>query len=91
MLFQILGNLEKKPNKKHPTYKNAKQIASSGFFAERQKLATHGMLEPELLYFLAEDDAPEIRQEVAKNEGVPLQVDQIIAQNTIAEVRSELT
>ena len=61
------------------------------FFAERQKLATHGMLEPELLYFLAEDDAPEIRQEVAKNEGVPLQVGQIIAQNAIAEVRSELT
>ena len=49
------------------------------------------MLEPELLYFLAEGDAPEIRQEVAKNEGVRLQVDQIIAQNAIAEVRSELT
>ena len=49
------------------------------------------MLEPELLYFLAEDDAPEIRQEVAKNEGVPLHVDQILAQNAIAEVRSELT
>lgn len=90
MLSWVLGNRQKKSNKNRPTYENAKQIAASGSVAERQALATHDTLEPELLYFLAEDVAPEVRQEVAKNEGAPLQADQILAHDAIVEVRSEL-
>ncbi len=90
MLSWVLGNRRKKSNKKRPSYEDAKRIAATGSVAERQELATHETLEPELLYFLAEDKAPEVRREIAKNEGAPLQADQLLARDVIAEVRSEL-
>ena len=67
MLSWVLKNLKKKSNKKRPPYENAKQIASSRSVAKRQKLATHDMLEPGVLHFLAEGDAFRVRQEVEKN------------------------
>lgn len=90
MLSWVLGNRRKKSNKKRPSYEDAKNIAATGSVAERRELATHQMLEPELLYYLAEDDAPEVRKEIARNDGAPLQADQILAHDPIAEVRSEL-
>lgn len=89
MLSWVLGK-RKKSNKKRPSYEDAKKIAASGSVAERQELATHNTLEPELLYFLAEDKAPEVRKEIAKNDGAPLQADEILAHDPIAEVREEL-
>lgn len=90
MLSWVLGNIRKKSSKKRPSYEDAKVIASTGSVAKRQELATHQDLEPELLYYLASDEAPEVRKEIAKNDGAPLQADQILAKDAIAEVRSEL-
>jgi len=73
-----------------PSYEDAKVIASKGSVAERTQLATHTNLEPELLYYLAEDKAVEVRKEIAANDGTPLQADKILAKDAIAEVRSEL-
>lgn len=90
MLSWVLGNRRKKPTRKRPPYKDAKRIAATGSIAERRELASHETLEPELLYFLAEDEEPEVRREIAKNEGAPLQADQLLARDTITEVRAEL-
>jgi len=73
-----------------PSYEEAKVIASKGSDAERTRLATHADLEPELLYYLAEDKSVEVRKEIAANDGTPLQADKILAKDAIAEVRSEL-
>ncbi|NQV99777.1 MAG: DUF2336 domain-containing protein [Rhodospirillales bacterium] len=90
MLSWVLGNRKKKSNRKRPSYADAKRIAASGSVAERKELASHNTLEPELLYYLADDDAPEVRKEIAKNDGAPLQADQILARDPIDEVRTEL-
>ncbi len=90
MLSWVLGKRKKQTNKVRPSYEDAKRTAASGSVAERTELATFNTLEPELLYFLAEDEAPEVRIQIAKNDGAPLQADKILAQDEIAEVRSEL-
>ncbi len=90
MLSWVLGNRKKQSNKKRPSYEQAKKTAASGSVAERRELASFDNLEPELLYFLAEDNAPEVRKEVARNDGAPLQADQVLAKDTITEVRMEL-
>lgn len=90
MFSWVLGKRKKQSNKTRPSYEQAKQTAASGSVTERQELATFNDLEPELLYYLAEDDDSTVRIEIAKNDGAPLQADQILAKDAIAEVRSEL-
>jgi len=93
MLSWVLGNRskkKKKTGKKRPGYEDAKRLAQSGNTTERRELATYEDLEPELLYFLAEDADTGVRVEIAKNEGTPLQADRLLAKDPDAEVRSEL-
>jgi len=93
MLSWVLGNRnkkKKKTGKKRPSYDEAKRLAKDGSAAERQELATHEDLEPELLYFLAEDRDPNVRVEIARNDGTPLQADKILAKDPASEVRTEL-
>jgi len=95
MLNWVFGSKSKKRRKKpgigkKPTYEKARKIASSGSVKERQKLAAHEDLEPEILYYFATDDAPEVRREVAENRGAPLQADIILSTDPDEEVRCEL-
>tara|TARA_B100000315_G_scaffold227586_1_gene235660 strand:- start:4809 stop:6086 length:1278 start_codon:yes stop_codon:yes gene_type:complete len=95
MLNWVFGTKTKKRRKKpgigqKPAYEKARKIASSGTVSERQKLAAHEDLEPEILYFFATDDAPEVRREVAENRGTPLQADIILSKDPDEEVRCEL-
>ncbi len=95
MLNWVFGNNTKKRRKKpgigkKPPYETAREIASRGTVSERQKLAAHEDLEPEILYYFATDDAPEVRREVAENRGTPLQADIILAIDPDEEVRCEL-
>jgi uncharacterized protein (DUF2336 family) len=95
MLNWVFGSNKKKRRKKpgignKPEYKKARKIASSGSVSERQKLAAHEDLEPEILYYFATDNAPEVRREVAENRGTPLQADIILAEDIDEEVRCEL-
>lgn len=95
MLNWVFGNKARKkkargPGRKRPSYDKAKEIAAKGKVAERRELASHEDLEPELLYYFASDDAPEVRRQVARNDGTPLQADVILATDRDDEVRQEL-
>ena len=95
VLQWVLGNTgkRKRRNKKtqhKPPYEEAKRIAQSGDILERAELAAVEDLEPEILYYFASDQAPEVRRAVAVNEGTPLQADRILANDTDGEVRFEL-
>jgi len=93
MLSWVLGNRnkkKKKTGKKRPSYDDAKRLAKNGSAAERKELAKHEDLEPELLYFLADDKDPDVRVEIARNDGTPLQADQVLAKDPAAKVRTEL-
>jgi uncharacterized protein (DUF2336 family) len=93
MFSWVLGNRDKKKKKsgkKRPSYDEAKRLAKSGNATERRDLAAHEDLEPELLYFLAEDEDTDVRVEIARNDGTPLQADKLLARDPEAEVRREL-
>ncbi len=98
MLSWVFGNAGKskrgrrraRARKKKPPYEKARAIAASGKLDERAELATHEDLEPEILYFFASGEAPEVRREVAENVGTPLQADKILALDADEEVRFEL-
>ena len=75
---------------KKPPYEKAKRIAEKGTVEERSELASHEDLEPEILYYFTDDEAPEVRREVANNPGSPLQADLILAHDKNDEVRMEL-
>jgi len=100
MLNWVFGNIvkrkrkrrrsEKRPKGNKPPYEEAKIIAEKGSVEERRNLASHENLEPEILYYFTDDEAPEVRREVANNPGTPLQADLILAHDTNDEVRMEL-
>lgn len=95
VLQWVLGNTGKrrkknKSEKKKPSYEDAKLIAASKDVGARSELAAFDDLEPEILYFFASDEAPEVRRAVATNDGTPLQADQILAHDMDAEVRYQL-
>lgn len=73
-----------------PSYDEAKRIASEGSVAERVKLAALRLLPAELLYFFATDEAPEVRQAVANNDGTPLQADILLAKDELPQIRSDM-
>jgi hypothetical protein len=75
---------------KKPGYKKSRDIAGKGSVEERSKLAAHEDMEPEILYYLASDKAPEVRREVAENAGTPFQADAILARDPEEDVRCEL-
>ena len=65
-------------------------IARTGSVEQRRKLARRKDLQPELLYFLAEDANAEVRQEVAGNESTPWQADALLVVDKDVDVRSGL-
>ncbi len=73
-----------------PDYEKAKIQAASADPAERARLASMSQLQPEFLYYFASDKSPEVRREVAKNEGTPIQADIILARDPDELVRQEL-
>ncbi len=94
MLDWVLGRRKKKKKrsgqKKKPSYEAAKAIAAGSDVAARAELAAHDDLEPEFLYYFATDEAPTVRQAVAKNDGAPLQADVVLARDIDPLVREEL-
>lgn len=93
VLAWVFGNKDQKRRpqaRARPAYEDAKKIAAKGSVAARRELASHEDLEPEFLYYLATDEAPEVRRQVAENTGTPLQADVILASDHDEEVRVEL-
>ncbi|MGB0670720.1 MAG: DUF2336 domain-containing protein [Rhodospirillales bacterium] len=72
------------------TYEEAKDLARHPDAAVRRELAARDDLTPELLYFLSQDGDPEVRLAAARNQALPFQADQQLADDTDATVRSGL-
>lgn len=94
MLKWVLGNRKgkkkRKKGKKKPSYDEAKRIAAKGSASARAELAGNEDLEPEFLYFFAQDKDAKVRRAVAENDGSPLQADLILAKDVDPLVREEL-
>lgn len=72
------------------TYEEARDILEKEGPDDRVKLARAETTEPEILYYLAEDEVPEIRREIAANRSTPVQADRALADDLDDEVRFEL-
>lgn len=72
------------------TYDDAKALAASGDPDQRRELAARKDLAPEILYFLAEDEAAAVRLAVAGNESAPAQSGLLLAEDPDDEVRRTL-
>lgn len=72
------------------TYEEARQALESHSNNVRRELASREEVEPEILYYLAEDGSPEIRALVAANPNAPQQANLILADDEDEDVRLEL-
>jgi hypothetical protein len=71
-------------------YVEAKRLASHKDPAVRRRLASRTDVEPEILYFLAEDDDQDVRREAAANPAMPRQADLLLVDDVDDDVRLEL-
>lgn len=71
-------------------YEKAKKIARSGDADARRMLAERQDIQPELLYYLAEDEEPEVRRAIAQNTATPPHADLILASDLHESVREGL-
>lgn len=71
-------------------YDEQKSRADDPDPAVRANLAQRRDTRPEILYFLANDEAPEVRQAIAANPATPVQADELLCQDLSNEVREDL-
>lgn len=72
------------------SYEEGREILEKESPGERVKLARQESTKPEILYYLAEDQQPEIRREIAANPSTPVQANQALTADLDDEVRFEL-
>ncbi|MFQ5766187.1 MAG: DUF2336 domain-containing protein [Rhodospirillales bacterium] len=75
---------------KASAYEGAKELARHEDWTVRRELAARPDLRPEILYFLAEDPAPEVRRKIAANATTPAQADLLLAGDADDGVRGDL-
>lgn len=71
-------------------YGKAKALAASPDAAVRLKLAQSRDMRPEILYYLAVDEAEEVRRAIAENEATPAQAYLLLANDASEAVRTRL-
>ncbi len=71
-------------------YEKAKELAGGESKRQRRKLAERTDIQPEILYFMAEDPEPDIRRSIAANSATPPQADLILARDANDQVRCDL-
>lgn len=71
-------------------YERAKALAASPDPSVRLELAQRDDLRPELLYFLANDEAADVRRAIAANAATPAHAQLLLARDADEEVRLEL-
>ena len=69
---------------------DATEIVQHGDAEKRAQVAGREDTQPELLYFLAEDNEPAVRRNIAANPNTPRQADRLLAEDGDEEVRCEL-
>lgn len=72
------------------SYEDARASLETHAHNARVFLAKRHDVEPEILYYLAGDDAVDVRRLVAANPGTPQRANRILAQDSDVEVRCEL-
>lgn len=72
------------------SYEDARAALEAHSEDLRLALAARPGVEPEILYFLAEDGNPEIRRKVAANSSTPAQANRLLADDSDEEVRAAL-
>ena len=72
------------------SYDDSKALARDADSTVRRKLAGRGDVRPEVLYYLAGDELPEVRREIAANETTPRHADRMLAEDVDDEVRCDL-
>lgn len=71
-------------------YAEARGVLEKSQLAQRKALAARTDAPPEMLYFLASDESPNVRRSVASNPSAPVQADEILCGDDDDEVRCEL-
>ena len=71
-------------------YQEAKRVARAPDVEARRDLGGRDDVEPEILYYLADDESAGVRREVAGNEATPRQADVVLARDDDDEVRCDL-
>jgi uncharacterized protein (DUF2336 family) len=71
-------------------YKQARALAADPDRETRRRLAERADVQPEILYFLAEDAEPEIRGAIAANSATPRHADLVLAKDADVGVRERL-
>lgn len=75
---------------KRISYEEAREVAAADDSERRARLAERPDVQPEILYYLAEDASPEVRRRVARNTRTPPQADLLLAADADDEVRAGL-
>ena len=89
----MFGFLKRLTGKKLPeelSYEDARAILESNKRSHEQELAGRSDAEPEMLYYLAERGAPQVRRKVAANPSTPAEANRFLADDADPEVRAEL-
>jgi len=86
----LKGLLEKFRTGKTLDYDEAKQLARSDDVKVREELAEKSNVQPEILYFLAQDHAASVRAIIAENDATPRPADLLLTDDVDEGVRSVL-
>ena len=73
-----------------PSYEESKRLARDHDEHARARLASREDVRPEILYYLAEDAAEDVRRRVAANLATPVQAHALLARDEDAKVRCDL-
>lgn len=71
-------------------YEKARDVLETGDSAKMKQLAATPKTHPEMLYYLASNGDGDVRSLVAANEATPIQADEILAEDTLDDVREAL-
>ena len=71
-------------------YEDAKRLARDETVEERRTLVGREDAQPEILYYLAEDESPVVRRQIAANKSTPRQADVMLAGDDDDQVRCDL-
>lgn len=85
IIRHIRGDIDKQYS-----YEEAREALVKRKDQDKSRLAEQQDTTPEILYYLATDNSPDVRRKVAKNTNTPYQANDILVQDEDCEVRQEL-